>query len=105
MAKIKERYLWAAFIVLIIAVSLYLRYYYQTPLSINVSMASFSSAVYPYQTIPIPISILNTGSSTINNISFGLYINGNITRTYRAYLPVGKRATIPYNFTPTSSGS
>ena len=105
MAQIKERYLWVAFIVVIIAISLFFRYYYQTPLSINVSLGSISGTTYPFQEVTIPITMSNPGSSTINNLSVGLYTNGNTTRIYRVYLPAGKQATAYYNFTPSSSGT
>lgn len=105
MMQIKERYLWAAFIVVVIALSLFFRYYYQTPLSINVSLGSVSGTKYPLQEVTIPITMSNPGSATINNLSVGLYTNGNTTRVYRVYLPAGKQATVYYNFTPSTSGT
>ena len=102
MSEIKEKYLWAAFIVVVIVGSLYLRYYYQPQISISVKILPTNS-VYPYQIARIPISITNTGSATINNISMGVYVNGNITQTYKAYLPAGKQALVYYNFTPKTS--
>ena len=102
MAEIKEKYLWGAFILLVIIGSLYLRYYYQPQISISVKMLP-ASPVYPYQIVSIPISITNTGGSTINNISMGVYVNGNITQTYKAYLPAGKQALVYYNFTPKTA--
>ena len=59
MAEIKEKYLWGAFIFLVIIGSLYLRYYYQPQISISVKILPTKS-VYPYQIVPIPISITNT---------------------------------------------
>lgn len=105
MVNIKERYIWIAFIAVVIVGSLYLRYYYQAPVSITVSMSTAPGQLYPFQMARIPISISNTGGSTINNISFGVYNNGNITTTYKAYIPAGKQATVYYNFTPKTSGT
>lgn len=102
MVEIKEKYIWAVFIVAVIIGALYLRYYYQPQISILVKIAP-TSAVYPYQTMKIPISLTNTGGSVINNISIGVYVNGNITQTYKAYIPAGKQATVYYNFTPKSN--
>lgn len=102
MAEIKEKYLWAIFIAAVIVGSLYLRYYYQPQISISVKILP-TNAVYPYQITYVPISITNTGGSTINNISMGVYINGNITQTYKAYIPAGKQALVYYNFTPKTS--
>jgi hypothetical protein len=102
---IKERYLWVVFIAAIILVSLYFRYYYQPSVSMNISIGSVPAAVYPYQEVKIPITISNTGSSTIDNISIGLYTNGNTTNVYRAHLPAGKQTVIYYNFTPASNGT
>lgn len=104
MVKIKEIYLWAVFIVILIAIASYFRFYYQPTLSISIQMQSNNYTIYPYQKVTIPIKINNTGQSTINNISIGLYINGNTTRIYRAYLPSGKQATVDFNYTPTSPG-
>ena len=104
MSEIKEKYLWAAFAVVVIVGSLYLRYYYQPQISISVKILSTNS-VYPYQIAHVPISITNTGSATINNISMGIYVNGNITQTYKAYIPAGKQALVYYNFTPKTSNT
>ena len=105
MSQIKERYIWAAFIVVIIIGALYFRYFYQPSYSISVNVAAPSGKAYSFQSIPISISVSNNGSATIDNISFGLYINGNTTRIYKAYIPAGKQATVTYNFTPANSGA
>ena len=105
MVKIQEKYLWAVFIAAIIIISVYFRYYYQSPISINVTLANVSGTTYPLQTSSIPITISNTGSTTIDNISVGLYVNHNATRIYKAYLPAGKQATVHYNFTPSGPGT
>jgi len=103
---IKERYIWAIFLVIIILVAVYFRFYYQPALALNVSMPNLASrTIYPYQPVGIPISVSNTGSSPISNLSFGLYINGNISRVYKISIPQGKTANLQYNYTPVSGGT
>lgn len=106
MPRVKEIYLWIILFALIIAGAIYLRYYYQPSLSVSLSFVNHSSeSFYPYEQISNPIAVENTGSSGISNLSFGLYINNNITRTYRISIPAGKTAIVHFNFTPTSSGN
>lgn len=106
MPRIKEIYLWIIFFVLVIAGAVYLRYYYQPSLSVSLSFTNHTTGTfYPYEQVSNPIAVENTGSSGISNLSFGLYINNNITRTYRISIPAGKTAIVNFNFTPTSSGS
>ncbi len=101
---VREAYIWIAFIIIVVAVAAYFRFYYQPALSLVVGMSAGSVHAYPYQEIKIPIVINNTGSADINNMSFGLYISGNISRVYKADLPAGKQALVYYNFSPVSSG-
>lgn len=105
MAKIKEMYLWIIFAVLVVAAALYFRFYYQPQLSISVDMPAQAASIYPYEQGMIPIVISNTGSATFNNMTFGLYVNGNTTKIYKASIPAGKQATVYYNYTPTVSGT
>ncbi len=106
MAEIKEVYFWVAFFVLVMLVAGYFRYYYQPSLSLSVNFASLpAGAYYPYQQIPATISVQNTGTALISNLSFGLYINGSLIRTYRITVPSGKTATFVYNFTPGGIGT
>lgn len=102
---VREAYVWAAFIVIVIAVAAYFRFYYQPTLSMAVGMPPGPVSVYPYQELRIPIVINNTGAAGIYNMSFGLYTDGNISMVYKADIPAGKRATVYYNFTPTESGA
>ena len=106
MKQIKERYLWAAFFIAVIVISLYFRLYYQAPISLNISMPSYNTTkVYPYQQVSIPITISNTGSSSFSNLTFGLYINGNVSTVYKASIPGSKQALMHFNFTPKSAGT
>ena len=106
MAKIKEIYLWIAFFIIVVAVAGYIRYFYQPTLALNVSFAGGNgNSFYPYQAVSAPIYVQNTGSSEIQNLSFGLYVNGTLARTYLVTIPVGKSVTVDYNFTPTSKGT
>ncbi len=106
MAQIKELYLWIAFFVLIVLGALYFRYYYQPQISLNVTFTNTTTnAFYPYQRVSAPITVQNTGQSGISNLSFGLYINNNLTRTYKMSIPGGKEAIVNFNFTPVKSGS
>ncbi|MHB1829935.1 MAG: CARDB domain-containing protein [Candidatus Micrarchaeaceae archaeon] len=106
MKQIKERYMWAAFFIVVIALSLYFRIYYQAPISLNISMPSYASTqIYPYQLVSIPITISNTGSSSFSNLTFGLYINGNVSTVYKASIPESKQVTMHFNFTPKTTGN
>ena len=105
MKQTKERYAWAAFFIVVITLSLYFRLYYQTPISLNISIPSYSSTqTYPFQLSSIPITISNTGSSSFSNLTFGLYINGNVSTVYKASIPAGKQTTMHFNFTPKTPG-
>jgi hypothetical protein len=103
--RVRETYIWIAFAIIVIAVASYFRFYYQPSLSLNVSVGSGVRSLYPYQLLSIPITITNTGSASFSNLSLGLYINGNVSRVYKASIPAGKQATIYFNYTPTESGS
>ncbi len=106
MVKIRERYIWIAFFVVVAAISVYFKMYFNSPISLSVSMPSFnSSAIYPYQSVAVPILINNTGALAFTNLTFGLSVNGNTTTVYKASVPAGKHVTINYTFFPTSSGT
>lgn len=105
MAMVKERYIWAAFFLVVIAMAVYFRFYNQPSMAISVSMQRASTgAVYPYEAVPIRIILSNNGSSAISNLTFGLYINGNVSTIYKASIPAGKQTSVLYNYTPSSSG-
>lgn len=105
MAKVKEIYLWIILFAAIAIGSVYFRYYYQPQLSLNVSFANSTTSVYPYQQAGMHVVVRNTGASTISNMSLGLYVNGNITRTYRITIPGGENASMSFNLTPAYSGT
>ncbi len=90
MVKVKEIHIWIVFFVLVIAGALYLRYYYQPSISLNLSFVGNDSHLfYPYEQVSVPISVQNTGSSEISDLSFGIYTNNNLTRTYKMTIPAG----------------
>jgi hypothetical protein len=102
--KIKERYLWALFVAAVLIAAAYFRFYYQPGLYMKVVMYKQSAVIFPYQSVSVPINITNTGSAEIDNMSFGLYLNGNSTQIYKVILPAGRSVTVFYNFTPAHSG-
>ncbi|MDE1768767.1 MAG: hypothetical protein KGH64_03915 [Candidatus Micrarchaeota archaeon] len=106
MAEIKEIYIWIAFFIIVMAAAAYIRYFYQPGISVSVKFLNSSNAqFYPYENIANPISVQNTGSATIYNMSFGLYMDGNLSRIYRISIPPGKAATVNFNFTPSQTGT
>ncbi len=97
-----EVYFWIAFVVIVLAVALYVRLYYQPQLDLQLTFANSSQpavSLYPYQKLSVPMEISNTGSATATNMSVGVYVDGNLTTLYRVYLPGGKSEPITFNFT------
>lgn len=103
----REVYLWIVFFVVVAAVALFIRFYYQPALEISVSAPSNFSAgtVYQFQKVQVPIIVKNTGSAPIENMNLGFYVNGNNTEIYKVTLPKGSSTTILYNYTPGSAGT
>jgi len=103
----KEAYVWILLIAVIFSVAIYFRFFYQPAIGISVSINSNSAGrtVYPYQNIQLPLSVANTGSNPIKNLSIGIELNGNLTKLYKVTLPAGKQTAIPFNYTPTSPGT
>ncbi len=102
----KEIYIWTAVIVVILAVALYFRYFYQPLLSVALSIGGGSTAhLYPYQKATFDINVFNNGSSAIANLSLGVIVNGNLSTLYKVTLPAGKQTTITYNYSPTKAGN
>lgn len=101
-----ESYVWIFVIVLILAVGLYLRFFYQPTLDIALSANSTAkAALYPYQKVSMTIGVFNKGNSNIDNMSIGVLVNGNLTSLYKVTLPVGKQTSIIYNYSPTLAGN
>lgn len=103
----KEIYFWIAAVAVIAVAALYIKYFYQSPISMSLSMngSAARSPIYPYQNSALPILIKNTGGSAIRNMSIGISINGNLTSLYKVTIPSGKQTLIPYNYSPTASGT
>ncbi len=102
----REIYAWIAIIVVIAAVALFFRYFYQPTISIALSISPTSRVhLYPYQKAAFEINVFNNGSSAIENMSLGVLINGNLSTLYKVTLPAGKQSTIAYNYSPTAAGN
>lgn len=102
----REVYFWVLIIVVIAAVALYFRLFYQPMLTISLGISSrVPAALYPYQKAMFDINAFNNGSSAVNNMSLGVTVNGNLTTLYKVTLPAGKQTTIGFNYSPTTSGA
>ncbi|MCL5239580.1 MAG: hypothetical protein M1286_03895 [Candidatus Marsarchaeota archaeon] len=102
----REIYLWVALVLVIAAAALYVRYFYQSTISVAIGISPASNAtIYPYQKAAFTINIFNNGSSAIENMSLGILVNGNLSTLYKATLPAGKESSIAYNYSPTEAGN
>jgi CARDB len=103
----REIYFWMLLIVVIAGAALYFRYFYQQAISMVLRMngTAAGSVSYPYQNVPLPISVYNNGGGAITNVSVGLFVNGNLTTLYKVTLPAGKQTVIPFNYTPIKPGT
>lgn len=103
----KEIYVWLVVILAVAFAGLYLRYFYQAQIGIALSLntTGLNTSLYPYQRFSLPIVVNNTGSGAIENLSLGVFINGNLTVPYKVTLPQGKQAIIRYNYTPSIPGN
>lgn len=101
-----EVYLWIAVIVVIAIAALLFRYLYQPSIEIGISVhGSVPAHLYPYQKVMLSILATNNGTSAINNMSLGVFVNGNLSTLYKITLPTGKQTTIYYNYSPTAPGA
>lgn len=103
----KEVYLWLILIVVVALAALYLRYFYQAQIGLELSLntTGINLTMYPYQRLELPIIIYNSGASAIENLSVGLFTNGNFTVPYAITLPQGKQVVILYNYSPSKPGT
>ncbi|MDE1860244.1 MAG: hypothetical protein KGH72_00835 [Candidatus Micrarchaeota archaeon] len=102
----KEIYVWIVFFLVVVLAAVYIRYFYQPATSLTVTLgAPQPNNVYPYEKISVPVTVLNTGSSAIENLDIGIGINGNVTTIYKVSIPAGKQDTFSWNYTPTSAGT
>ena len=103
-----EIYYWIALIVIILAAAVYFRFFYaqalQLSMHLNETTTSNIASVYPYQRVTISETLANTGSAEISDVGIEVLLNGNQTYVYGVTVPVGKQATIDYNYTPTTAG-
>ncbi len=101
-----ETYLWIAAVVIIIIAALLFRYLYQPAIDISISVhGSVPVQMYPYQKATLGILAANNGTAAIQNMSLGVFVNGNLSTLYKVTLPAGKQTTIYYNYSPTASGT
>ncbi|MEM3781614.1 MAG: CARDB domain-containing protein [Candidatus Micrarchaeaceae archaeon] len=102
----REIYLWILLFIAIIGIALYVRLLYQPVLSIVLSSnASVQNNIYQYQTINIPIKVLNNGHAPIRNMTVGVYVNNNITTYYHVTIPQGKEAILDFQYMPDVPGN
>ena len=103
----REIYVWLVVILAVAFAGLYLRYFYQAQIGIELSLntTGLNTSLYPYQRFSLPIVVSNTGGGAIENLSLGVFINGNLTVPYKVTLPQGKQAIIRYNYTPSTPGA
>lgn len=76
--------------------------------SYNVSVALSGvgqSAAYPYQTSHFMITVANNGSSKVNNMLLGFYINGISISTNTVSIPPHQSITLYRNYTYKASGN
>ncbi|MEM4034901.1 MAG: CARDB domain-containing protein [Candidatus Micrarchaeaceae archaeon] len=102
----KEIYFWILLFIAVIGIALYIRLLYQPTLSIVLSSdVTLPSHTYPYQTLYIPITVLNNGHSPIKNMTIGVYVNGNITTYYHVTIPQGKEVLLNFTYAPSNAGN
>ena len=92
----KEWIFWIVLIVVIAAAALYFRFYSSQAIAMQVGIKDnmSSSIIYPFQKISLPITVSNTGGSSISRLTFEVVTNGNVTRTYQLTIPSGKQVVI-----------
>lgn len=97
---------WALLVIVVVLFSLYLKLNGTQTIGmfVGISNSAGNNTVYPFQKISVPISVMNTGGSTIENLVFGVVVNGNASNSYKLTIPVGKSVNIQYNFTPIAPG-
>ncbi|MEM3839095.1 MAG: CARDB domain-containing protein [Candidatus Micrarchaeaceae archaeon] len=104
----KEAYLWIAFVIVVIAVAVYLRYYFSSAISIKVGLAPIGlrpgSVVYPGQQLFYNLSVNNTGTSPVQKLGLDFEVNGNTTNVFDVSIPPGKSAHAVINYTPKTAG-
>ncbi len=100
----REIYLWALFFIAVIAGALYFRYYYQPGINLSLKVNAAQGSAFPYQKVDVPITLTNVGGSPITNLSFGVFVNGQLHTLYKVTLPPRRNVTIPFNLTFSGSG-
>ncbi|VVB77005.1 Uncharacterised protein [uncultured archaeon] len=102
-----ETYVWISILIIIAVAALSFRYLYQPTLSVELGMngSAAIAGLYPYQNAALPITIYNSGSGPVKNLSIGVFVNGNLTTLYKITLPSGKQTVIPFNYSPTEQGT
>ncbi len=97
--------LFAVVIVAIVAVAYILMHQTQTQYNISVSMSAENlGALYPYNTTYFIINLTNLGSTPIEVLPFGFYVNG-VEQNYTTYsIPAHNSIRIERNYTYTSNG-
>lgn len=99
-----EIYYWIAGIVIILAVALYVRYYYSQQLDIGLSFSgSVQKTAYVYQKENVSLYVVNNGSD-VNNFDLGILVNGNLSKIYNVTLASGKETEIQFSYTFDSPG-
>lgn len=98
---------YGALVVVIAAVAYTVLYYgMHGAYDISVGIAhTGTSGLFPYNTTRFVIVLNNTGSSVINGLLVGFYVNGQAYKTYNVTIPEGKVAQIPVNYTYSKPGS
>ena len=64
-----------------------------------------TSGLYPYQIMGYRITINNTGSTPISNMTLGVYINSALYHTYYVTLPAGTGAVVNGTYVFQASGN
>ncbi len=101
-----EIYFWVAVVVIVAIAALLFRYLYQPSIDIGIGVhGSIPAHLYPYQKVVLSILAANNGTAAIENMSLGVFVNGNLSTLYKVTLPAGKQTTIYYNYSPTEPGA
>ncbi len=99
-----EIYYWIAGIVIILAIALYVRYYYSQKLDIGISFSgSVNKAAYEYQMENLSLYVVNNGSD-VKDFDLGIMVNGNLSKIYNVTLGSGKETEIQFSYTFDSPG-
>ena len=108
MAELRELLIYAVIAVVIIAIVAVVLWgrVFKSTYNVDVSLTQFGPVpVYPYQTSHFLINITNNGSSPMDNVLLGFYLNGSQISTNTISVPAKASIQVIRNYTYQEAGS